>query len=251
VPLTVTANDAAKIYGNTVTLPLTAFTTVGLVNGDTVSSVTETSPGTVANAPVAGSPYVITPSSATGSFTATNYTLSYVNGKLTVSPKALTGTITAADKIYDTTTAATITGRGLIGVVGADVVSYTGGTANFDTPNVGVGKTVTGTGLGLTGTDVANYTVNSTATTTASILPIVPSVAPSDVAPRVTPVTWIPVIAPLTTPPQLLALMSPVLPVVPVTQAPVVQEEAPVVVPVETPPTIYVAPHRPRKQDRN
>ena len=253
VPLSVTANDATKIYGDTVTLPLTAFTTVGLVNGDTVNSVTETSPGTVATAPVAGSPYVITPNGAAGgTFVPSNYIISYVNGKLTVSPKALTGTITAADKLYDTTTAATITGRDLIGVVGSDVVSYSGGTANFDTPNVGVGKPVTGTDLGLVGTDAGNYVVNSTATTTASILPIVPSVPQPGVAPLVPPATWIPVIAPTRTPPELLTLVSPVPPVVLATETPVViEEQAPVVVLVETPPTVYVAPHRPRKQDRN
>ena len=39
--------------------------------------------------------------------------------------------------------------------------------------------------------------------------------------------------------------------VAPVETPVVIEEQAPVVVPVETPPEIYVAPHRPRKQDRN
>ena len=43
--LTITANNASKTYGQTATFAATAFTTSGLVNGDTVSSVTETSPG--------------------------------------------------------------------------------------------------------------------------------------------------------------------------------------------------------------
>jgi len=85
-PLTVTANDAAKTFGQTTVLPTTAFTSAGLVNGDTVTAVTQTSPGTVATAPVAGSPYVITPSGATGSFVPGNYTVTYVNGVLTVIP---------------------------------------------------------------------------------------------------------------------------------------------------------------------
>jgi len=84
---------------------------------------------------------------------------------------AITGSITAANKAYDASDAATITGRSVAGVLGADVVSYSGGTASFDNKNAGTGKTVTGTGLGLTGADAGNYTVNSTATTQADITP--------------------------------------------------------------------------------
>jgi len=88
-PLTVTANNATKPFGTVATLPVTAFTTTGLQNGETVASVTETSPGTVITAPVAGSPYPITPSNASGgTFTPGNYTTSYVNGVLTVTPVA-------------------------------------------------------------------------------------------------------------------------------------------------------------------
>jgi len=87
--LTVTANDASKTFGETLVLPTTAFTTVGLVNGDTVTTVTETSPGTVATASDAGSPYVITPSAATGSYVPGNYTIAYVDGKLALSRQRL------------------------------------------------------------------------------------------------------------------------------------------------------------------
>jgi len=83
----------------------------------------------------------------------------------------ITGSFTASNKIYDATTAATITGRTLSGVLGTDVVSYVGGTANFSDKNIGNGKIVTATGLGLSGTDAGNYTVNTTATTTANITP--------------------------------------------------------------------------------
>jgi len=62
--LTITANDATKTYGDTVTFAGTEFTTSGLVNSDTVSSATLTSPGAAAAATVAGSPYAITPSAA-------------------------------------------------------------------------------------------------------------------------------------------------------------------------------------------
>ena len=90
--------------------------------------------------------------------------------------------ITAADKIFDGTTAATITSRTLTGVVPGDDVSLTGGTATFDTALPGIGKTVTATGLSLTGADAGKYMLTSfTATTTADItdVPTVTTTAPS------------------------------------------------------------------------
>ena len=45
--------------------------------------------------------------------------------------------------------------------------SYT--SASFANKNVGTAKTVTVSGISITGTDAANYTANTTATTTADI----------------------------------------------------------------------------------
>ena len=86
-----------------------------------------------------------------------------------IKPKELIGSITADDKTYDGTTAATIASRSLSGVISGDEVSYVGGTATFDNRNAGTGKTVTATGLGLAGGDAGNYTVNTSATATAAI----------------------------------------------------------------------------------
>lgn len=91
------------------------------------------------------------------------------NGTLTINPLAITGNITAQDKVYNATTAATILTRTLTGVLFSDNVTYSGGTATFANKNVGTGKIVTATGLSLTGPDAANYTVNSSATTIANI----------------------------------------------------------------------------------
>ena len=84
-PLTITASPQSKTYGSTLSLGTTAFTTATLYNGDTVTGVTLTSSGTAATAPVAGSPYTVTPSAATGSGLA-NYTITYDTGLLTVDP---------------------------------------------------------------------------------------------------------------------------------------------------------------------
>jgi hypothetical protein len=97
--LTVTATGTSKIYGQTPTL--TAFTSAGLAPGETIASVAETSTGTVSTANVAGGPYTIIPGSASGgSFSASNYTINYVNGALTVSPANLTVTASNAMKVY-------------------------------------------------------------------------------------------------------------------------------------------------------
>jgi MBG domain-containing protein len=86
-PLTITANNQSKTYGQNLSLGTTAFTATGLVFGQTVGSVTLTSSGAAASATVGGSPYAIVPGAATGgTFTPSNYTLAYVNGLLTVSP---------------------------------------------------------------------------------------------------------------------------------------------------------------------
>jgi hypothetical protein len=79
--LTVTAKDAGKTYGTTLSFAGTEFKTDGLVNGDAVNSVSLISSGAAASAPVGS--YAIVPSAASGSGLG-NYTISYVNGTLTV-----------------------------------------------------------------------------------------------------------------------------------------------------------------------
>ncbi len=74
---------------------------------------------------------------------------------------AIVGSVTAANKVYDGDATATLLTRSLTGALGGDDVSYTGGTATFADKNVALGKTVTATGLTLSGTDAGNYTVNS------------------------------------------------------------------------------------------
>lgn len=85
--LSVTANNQSKSYGTALSLDGSEFTAVGLKNTDAISSVSLASAGLAATAPVGNSPYGVTPSAATGSaFAASNYTITYVNGALTVVP---------------------------------------------------------------------------------------------------------------------------------------------------------------------
>ncbi len=103
---------------------------------------------------------------------AANYSVTPPRVTGTITPKKLTVTgITAADKVYDRTTAAGILSGGtLSGKVGSDVVTIVTGTLTFKDKKVGTGKTVVISSVSLGGADKANYTVNLlTSTTTANI----------------------------------------------------------------------------------
>lgn len=151
--LTITASERTKTYGDVVTFAGTEFTTGSgqLVNGDGVTSVTLTSAGADGTAVVAGSPYAIVATAAVGTGLA-NYSIGYVDGKLTISPKALTITADNKTKTY------------------GDVITFAG--SEFTTP---VGQLVNG--------DVVNtVTLTSagaaaTATVGGSPYAIVPSAA--------------------------------------------------------------------------
>lgn len=95
--LTVTASNRTKTYGQTVTFAGTEFTPSGLVNSDTVTSVTLNSAGAAAAATVAG--YAIVPSSAVGAGLG-NYTINYANGTLTVNKAVLTVTANNTNRLY-------------------------------------------------------------------------------------------------------------------------------------------------------
>jgi len=98
------------------------------------------------------------------------YATSNATASLFVDHASVTPHITASDKEYDGTVAATLTSRTLTGVIGTDDVGLAVATATFADKNAGNNKTVTGTGLSLTGTTAPNYVLDSpTVTTTASI----------------------------------------------------------------------------------
>ena len=82
-------------------------------------------------------------------------------------PRQLTINLTAPAKEYDGTDAST-GGYTVVGdpISGTVTVSVT--NARFDTKNVGTGKAVTAD-IAISGADASNYTVNSTASTTANI----------------------------------------------------------------------------------
>jgi hypothetical protein len=144
-----------------------------IASGDTV---TDTAIVNTTGNSSGGHPNIGTFTQTTGALAGTdagNYSLTPLTSaaNYTISPLGITGSVTASNKTYNATDTASIATRTLSGVISGDTVSYTGGTATFSDKNVGTGKMVTATGLGLAGTDKNNYTVNPTATTTANINP--------------------------------------------------------------------------------
>ena len=129
-PLGITASDASKTYGTTLTFAGTEFTPVGLLGSDTIGSVTLTSLGAVNTANVGI--YAIMPSNAVFSVgSASNYTIAYVNGQLTVTAAPLTVTATNASKIYDSLSFTGGNGWVSSGFVNADTSAVLSGTPTY------------------------------------------------------------------------------------------------------------------------
>ena len=141
--LTITANSVSKTFGQSYSLSSSAFSTTGLVAGDTISAVVQTASGGTAVLDNVGT-YSITPSNPTGnSFNANNYAITYQNGTLTVSPLAVN---LSGRKNFDGTTALSLlsTGSSLTvanAVNGAPVtVTGTAGLASSNSGNVSVSQ---------------------------------------------------------------------------------------------------------------
>jgi len=96
--LQITAGDTNKVYGTT--LNPVAYSVTGLLNGDSVTNVTLTSPGSAGTATVGG--YAINASGASGVGLA-NYTVGYTSGTLTVSAASLLVTAVDTNKVYGAT----------------------------------------------------------------------------------------------------------------------------------------------------
>jgi hypothetical protein len=106
-----------------------------------------------------------------GGTDAGNYTLSSSVGGTTadITARSLTVSATGTNKTYNGLTADTVTLSD--NRVPGDVLTTSNTAAAFVDKHVGTGKTVSVTGIAITGTDSANYTSNTTASTTADITP--------------------------------------------------------------------------------
>ena len=139
-PLVATVNGS-QVFGGS---PAYSATYSGLINGDTAAVVTGTiacSTSATAASP-AGSSYPITSCSG---LSATNYTISYVYGALTVTPAALTATVTGSN-VYGGSPAYLPTFSGFVNGDSAAVVtgSLACSTTALPTSHVGTGYSISG-----------------------------------------------------------------------------------------------------------
>lgn len=183
VPLTIAADDQTKPYG--FFDPILTVTYAGLTNGDTAPATAPTCSIPGPHEDVVGSPYAITCSGAADP----NYTITYVDGALTVTPVPLA--ITADDQTKpaggpDPTFTFTYTG-------------LTNGDTGTDTPPtctvVGAHSTVGNYPITCTGAADANYTITyvaGTLTVVDSTPPVVTSIVRVDPSPtNASSVQWL------------------------------------------------------------
>ncbi|WP_420382220.1 YDG domain-containing protein [Novosphingobium sp.] len=108
-----------------------------------------------------------------GGADAGNYTLTATSASAaigTITQASLTAGLTGTvSKTYDTTTTATLSASNyaLGGVLGSDSVAIAQTSGSYDTKNAGTGKTVSVTGLTLSGADAGNYTLAATSASSA------------------------------------------------------------------------------------
>ena len=164
--LTITATGINKVYnGNTAaTVTLADNRVTGDVFTDSYTSATF-SDKNVANGKTVSVSGISISGTDAGNYTFNTTTSTTAN----ITPFSLTVTATGMNKTYNGNTAATVTlsDNRFTGDMFTD--SYTGAT--FSDKNVANGKTVSVSGISISGTDAGNYTFNSTASTMANITP--------------------------------------------------------------------------------
>jgi filamentous hemagglutinin family protein len=180
--LTVASANVTKTYDSTVSASGTAVVVGGTLfhnasNGNAQDSL---SGGTFAftdpNAGVGNKTVTAAGATVSDGNGGGNYVVTYAdNTTSTINSAPVTFTATIADKTYDGTTAATVSGYSLSGLIDNQTLGADTASAAFSDKNAGVGKTVGISGITLTnGTNgglATNYVVAPTATSTGTIDP--------------------------------------------------------------------------------
>ena len=175
-----TANS--KVYDGTTAAILAGTPTLsGLIGSDSVT-VSGTATGVFVTKAVGNNKPITVSGLSLGGADAGNYTLTQPTLTANITPAALVVTgLTANSKVYDGTTASTLTGTPtLSGLVGSDSAPVRGtATGVFLTKTVGNNKPLTVSGLSLGGADAGNYTLTQP-TLTANITPAALTVTAND-----------------------------------------------------------------------
>jgi hypothetical protein len=176
--LTLNASNVTKVYDGTTAVAGMPLGLTGSLTGDQVSVTS--SGGTFGGKNAGSQSFSLTGLQLQGTDRANyGFASNSVTGTGTITPKTLTLSASASDKAYDGNTSASVGALNLSGVVQGDTVSAAGGSASFSDKNVArdasgrvVAKSVTISGVTLSGADAANYQADTGASVTATITPL-------------------------------------------------------------------------------
>jgi filamentous hemagglutinin family protein len=159
-----------KVYDGTTIATLGGNASVAALGGDAVT-LAGTASGAFDSKNVGSAKAVTVSGTSLSGVDAGNYQLVGQTSLSATVTKArlLVSGLTAVDKVYDGSTAATLSGTAALAKLGADDVQLGAASGSFDSKNVGSGKTVTINGASLTGADAGNYDLVSQGSLTASI----------------------------------------------------------------------------------
>ena len=172
-----------RVYDGTTNAAASLFGTAGVLTGVGSQTLTLSGTGTLSSKDVNTAAELRVPLggltlTGNGSALASNYTFAGGTDFVDITPASLTvaGT-SAAGKVYDGTTVASLSGATLSGVIGGDAVTLGNDTTGtFATANVGSGIGVT-TAMTIGGADAGNYTLTQPTGLTAGITPYVLNLA--------------------------------------------------------------------------
>ncbi|MYM29220.1 filamentous hemagglutinin N-terminal domain-containing protein [Duganella sp. CY15W] len=161
--LTVTASSSSKVYDGVI--GGINYTATGYIDGDTAGNALTGALGLVNGSKNVGVYNINQGTLADGM--GYNLVFSANNAKQTVTPAALTVSVSSSGKVYDGNASAVV--NYLSNAVAGDALNLSG-TASYADKNAGSGKQISVTGMTLTGADASNYTLSSnTVSTTANI----------------------------------------------------------------------------------
>jgi hypothetical protein len=171
-----TANNKTYDGNATATVNFGSATLAGVESGDTVTINSAGYSASFADKNAGTSKAVSVSGVTLGGTSAANYTVSQPSGlTASIDKRNVTASITAADKTYDGSDAATITGcsleaaSGNHGVLSGETVGCSGSNGHFADKNAGSNKAVSAD-VALSGADKGNYQLTSpSAATTANI----------------------------------------------------------------------------------
>src|SRR5205814_3999571 len=161
-----------KVYDATAaaTIHTGSAALVGVVGSEAVTLDVSSATGALANKTVGTAKTVSVSGATIGGADVGNYTLTQptLTANITAATLTVSG-ITANSKVYDGDATATLNtaSAALAGVISGDVVALSTASASgaFADKNVGTGKTVTVSGLTISGADSGNYSLMQPATT--------------------------------------------------------------------------------------